>query len=161
METHSSIRAWRIPRTEEPGGLQSMGSQIVRHDWATNTHIHLLIVGQLLYSVVMAFAIHQHEWAIGIHMSPPSHSPFPQPSPSHPSMLSQSTGFGFHRVDFYLSILWSFLQPIFSVEQAWLQSLQVVSGLGCWREKYLSSDLFTDPQLHKSKPRRNAKLLFF
>ena len=33
--THSSILAWRIPRTEEPGGLQSMGSQRVRHDWAT------------------------------------------------------------------------------------------------------------------------------
>ena len=30
--THSSILAWRIPRTEEPGGLQSMGSQRVRHD---------------------------------------------------------------------------------------------------------------------------------
>ena len=29
--THSSILAWRIPRTEEPGGLQSMGSQRVRH----------------------------------------------------------------------------------------------------------------------------------
>ena len=32
MATHSSIFAWRIPRTEEPGGLQSMGSQRVRHD---------------------------------------------------------------------------------------------------------------------------------
>ena len=30
--THSSILDWRIPRTEEPGGLQSMGSQRVRHD---------------------------------------------------------------------------------------------------------------------------------
>ena len=30
MATHSSILAWRIPRTEEPGGLQSMGSQKVR-----------------------------------------------------------------------------------------------------------------------------------
>ena len=30
--THSSILAWRIPWTEKPGGLQSMGSQIVRHD---------------------------------------------------------------------------------------------------------------------------------
>ena len=29
---HSSILAWRIPRTEEPGGLQSTGSQRVRHD---------------------------------------------------------------------------------------------------------------------------------
>ena len=32
MATHSSILAWRIPSTEEPGGLQSMGSQRVRHD---------------------------------------------------------------------------------------------------------------------------------
>ena len=32
MATHSSILAWRIPWTEEPGGLQSMGSQRVRHN---------------------------------------------------------------------------------------------------------------------------------
>ena len=32
MATSASILAWRIPRTEEPGGLQSMGSQRVRHD---------------------------------------------------------------------------------------------------------------------------------
>ena len=32
MATHSSILAWRIPWTEEPGGLQSMGSQRVRYD---------------------------------------------------------------------------------------------------------------------------------
>ena len=38
MATHSSILAWESPWTEEPGGLQSMGSQRVRHDWATNIH---------------------------------------------------------------------------------------------------------------------------
>ena len=32
LETHSSILAWKIPRTEEPGGLQSMGSQSVERD---------------------------------------------------------------------------------------------------------------------------------
>ena len=32
MATHCSILAWEIPRTEEPGGLQSMGSQRDRHD---------------------------------------------------------------------------------------------------------------------------------
>jgi len=32
MATHFSIFAWRIPWTEEPGGLQSMGSQTVGHD---------------------------------------------------------------------------------------------------------------------------------
>ena len=34
MATHSSILAWEIPWTEEPGGLQSMGSQRVGHDLA-------------------------------------------------------------------------------------------------------------------------------
>ena len=37
MATHSSILSWRIPWTEEAGGLQSKGSQTVRHNWATNT----------------------------------------------------------------------------------------------------------------------------
>ena len=32
MATHSSMLAWKIPQTEEPGGLQSMGSQRVRHN---------------------------------------------------------------------------------------------------------------------------------
>ena len=32
MATHFSILAWRIPLTEEPGGLESIGSQRVRHD---------------------------------------------------------------------------------------------------------------------------------
>ena len=35
MATHSSIPAWEIPWTEEPDGLQTMGSQRVRHDLAT------------------------------------------------------------------------------------------------------------------------------
>ena len=38
MATHSSILAWRIPWTEEPGGLQSTGSQRVRLD-STHTHV--------------------------------------------------------------------------------------------------------------------------
>ena len=33
MATHSSVLAWEIPWTEEPGGLQPMGSQRVRHNW--------------------------------------------------------------------------------------------------------------------------------
>ena len=36
LVTHSSTLAWKIPWTEEPGGLQSMGSRRVRHDWATS-----------------------------------------------------------------------------------------------------------------------------
>ena len=40
MVTHSSILAWTIPWTEEPGGLQSLGSQRVRHNWATKQQQH-------------------------------------------------------------------------------------------------------------------------
>ena len=44
MATHSSISAWRILWTEEPGGLQSMESQRVRHVGVTNTHkFHTLL----------------------------------------------------------------------------------------------------------------------
>ena len=46
MATHSSILAWRIPWTEEPGGLQSMASERVGHDWVTKpstAHISLYI----------------------------------------------------------------------------------------------------------------------
>ena len=38
MATQSSILAWNISRTEEPGGLQSMGLQRVGHDWSHSTH---------------------------------------------------------------------------------------------------------------------------
>ena len=38
MAAHSSILAWRIPWTEEAGGLQPTGSQRVRHNWVSNAH---------------------------------------------------------------------------------------------------------------------------
>ena len=40
MATHSSTLAWRIPWTEEPGGLQSVGVQRVGHDRATKTTLY-------------------------------------------------------------------------------------------------------------------------
>ena len=43
MATHSSILAWKIPWTEEPGGLQSIGSQRVGHDWATSLSYELVL----------------------------------------------------------------------------------------------------------------------
>ena len=52
MAAHSSILAWRIPQIEEPGGLQSVGSQRVRHTVihesvaVTNTHIPNIVFGQ-------------------------------------------------------------------------------------------------------------------
>ena len=41
MVTYSSIRAWRIPWTEEPGGLQSMGSQRIGHDMTERLRLSL------------------------------------------------------------------------------------------------------------------------
>ena len=43
MATHSSTLAWRIPWTEEPGGLQSMGSQRIRHDRSNLAHTDLIV----------------------------------------------------------------------------------------------------------------------
>ena len=51
MAPHSSILAWRIPWTEKPGGLQSMGSQRAKHDWATNT-----MSGERRYFILVSFA---------------------------------------------------------------------------------------------------------
>ena len=50
MATHSNILAWRIPWTEEPGGLQSMGSQRVGKYGATNTNQHLHVCPKLYRS---------------------------------------------------------------------------------------------------------------
>ena len=43
MATHSSILAWRNPWTEEPGGLQPMGSQRVGHNWGTTLSLLIFI----------------------------------------------------------------------------------------------------------------------
>ena len=45
MATHSRFLAWRITWTEDPGRLQSMGSQRVKQDWVTNTfHFHTFML---------------------------------------------------------------------------------------------------------------------
>ena len=46
MATHSSIFAWTIPWTEEPSGLQSMGSQRVGHDWVTSLSFLVFLPGK-------------------------------------------------------------------------------------------------------------------
>ena len=47
MATHSSILAWEILWTEDPGGLQSIMLQRVEHDWATNTFTFMGKIGSL------------------------------------------------------------------------------------------------------------------
>ena len=47
--THSSVLAWGIPQTEEPGGLQSMGLQRVIHDWVTFTFTYFIFTCGFIY----------------------------------------------------------------------------------------------------------------
>ena len=68
MATHSSILAWRILWTEEPGGLESIGSQNAGHDWSDLTHTHILywfIFEQYKSSILYVFLrstskVHSH-----------------------------------------------------------------------------------------------------
>ena len=46
MATNSSTLAWKIPGTQEPGRLRSMGSLRVRHDWATSLSLFLSCIGE-------------------------------------------------------------------------------------------------------------------
>ena len=76
MATHSSIIAWRIPWTEEPGRLQSMGSQRVRHDWVTfylrfsyNSLFCLCIYFFLLFSDFKHIVWNCHLFPSGIYVS--------------------------------------------------------------------------------------------
>ena len=46
MAPHSSTLAWKIPWTEEPGGLQSTGSLSIGHNWATSLHFSLSCIGE-------------------------------------------------------------------------------------------------------------------
>jgi len=52
MATHSSVLAWRIPRMGEPGGLPSMGSHRVRHDWSYLAAAAALIICQALIGIL-------------------------------------------------------------------------------------------------------------
>ena len=69
MATHSSILAWRIPGTEEPRGLPSMGSHRVRHDWsnlaaaAAATYINY-VPSTVLNTCINLFSPHNILWGV-------------------------------------------------------------------------------------------------
>ena len=66
MATQCSILAWRIPWTEKSGGLQSIGSQRDRHDWATK---HACLMGSddtiLVFFSIYLVQIHDIIWVFG------------------------------------------------------------------------------------------------
>ena len=57
MAPHSSALAWKIPRMEEPGGLQSMGSLRVGHDFSFTFHFIVLEKEMATHSSVLAWRI--------------------------------------------------------------------------------------------------------
>ena len=97
MATHSSILAWRILWTEEPGRLQSMGSQRVRHDWASFIHftsLHFMMAKSIkkkisttvakrtldsweMWAVSVEFAVSREKWLTLLCAAQP---PLPLPS---------------------------------------------------------------------------------
>ena len=98
MATHSSILAWRIPWTEQPGGLQSMGSQRVGHDWNDLAHQSVSSVVQSCQTLCdpmncstpglpvhhqLPEFTHTHVHRVGDTIQP-SH-PLPSPSPPAPN----------------------------------------------------------------------------
>ena len=62
MATHSSVLAWRIPGTGEPGGLPSMGSHRVGHDWSDSAAAGLCFIAKqfLLFSCLTMFPLFLH-----------------------------------------------------------------------------------------------------
>ena len=69
MATHSSTLAWKFPWTEEPGGLQSMGSRRAGHNWATSlslfTLMHWRIPGMVEPGGLPSMGSHRvgHNWS--------------------------------------------------------------------------------------------------
>ena len=68
MATRSSILAWRILGTKEPGGLQHIGSQTVRHGWETNTftyiQIYMYVWVYIYIYIYIHFAFHKNNKSV-------------------------------------------------------------------------------------------------
>ena len=98
MATHCSILAWRIPWTEEPGGLQLMGSQRVRHDWATEQwHIYTYFFSKYL-CIFMYLCMHVTTYIILKNLTS-----------SNLSFLTLRRCLGFHPNYFMLNMLSGFI----------------------------------------------------
>ena len=84
MATHSSVLAWKIPWTGEPGRPQSMGSQRVRHDWATSLEC-------FQYCEYYEFSDCIYTWCIGMEFNFPVGHSFSVSftGEQHHTMLSQ------------------------------------------------------------------------
>ena len=84
MATYSSILAWRIPWTEEPGRLQSMGLQRVGHDWVTSFSLFTLALVTAGSQFQLRFIIYSRDWGLGLLQAAGVASLLSQHTDTHP-----------------------------------------------------------------------------
>ena len=60
MATHSSMLTWKVLQTEEPGGLQPIVLQRVRHDWATKQAVYLKLSPSFLWALIVLVSDQRH-----------------------------------------------------------------------------------------------------
>ena len=121
MATHSSILAWRIPWTEEPGELQSMGSQTVGHTWSDSAQhsaftVRLIEVHTNSYDMLQFGFLYFGCVACGILVSWPGTEPVPctlEAQSLNHWTTREVPPLGFFKIllDFlYTSFAWTFLE---------------------------------------------------
>ena len=133
MATHCSILAWRIPWTEEPGRLQSMRSQRVRQDWATERLHFLSFTSQQKGECTYRLPHHASPARLG-----PVSSTILRNLPSLEAQACSSLNWRHDHITWNLQLLWPPLSP-------WAQSqgVHVAPGLS-------SQSLSSPPHTHTS-----------
>ena len=110
MATHSSVLAWRIPGTEEPGGLLSPGSHRVAHDW-NDLAAEVAVHSQCCISMLLC---NHHHYQMLVHFHHPKKESLYQlaVTPHSPSLAPETTNLLFVSIDVsILNISYIFLVP--------------------------------------------------
>ena len=109
MATHSSVLAWRIPGTGEPGGLPSMGSHRVRHDWSDLAAAACILCPQVPFPYIkLKYGL--YDSLVSCYMQTHIHANWKE---KQVGMLEESL-FGKIMWDLFLGIQWD-SWPLFSV----------------------------------------------
>ena len=112
MAPHSSTLAWKIPWMEEPGGLQSMGSLRVRHDWATYFHFSLSCTGEGNGNPLQCSCLENprdgRAWWAAIYGVAQSQTRLKRLSSSRTVTLQAPLSMGFSRQEYWSGLLFPF-----------------------------------------------------
>ena len=119
MATHSSVLAWRIPGTGEPGGLPSLGSHRIRHDWSDLA----AAAAAAEVGIQLCLLLMSSSWYLSStfqQLLPTCSSQAPPPSPSSPQRSAKQTFWvgrlsrseGFSPCDSFVSRIPSYFQSL-------------------------------------------------